>query len=168
MSIKTFNSTCCNATITVDGDDQEGTHYYVCNKCNKPCDIAVAVTKTNEDNLRQQLAAIEHERWADWQNWVHKVYLEGDFGEAMLRWQKQIATPYAALLDKEQLSDMEQVDRYWPLIQDYINQNYRPITAIKEAIGPDESYTPNWSGGRTNLLRHEIKVALQLDEGDVK
>lgn len=76
----------------------------------------------SSDGLRQKLAAIEHERWADWQNWVHKVYLEGNFKEYMLRWQKQIATPYAELSDREKASDMEQVDRYWPLIEAYISK----------------------------------------------
>lgn len=92
-------------------------------------------TKTSEDELKQQLAAIEHERWADWQKWMHKVLREAnpspEIGDILERWDRQIETPYAALLDKEQLSDMEQVDRYWPLIQEYIAQNYRPITQNK-------------------------------------
>ena len=77
-----------------------------------------------EELLREKLADIEHQRWADWQNWVHKVYLEGNFGEFMLRWQKQIATPYSELSAQEKASDMEQVDRYWPLITTYISDNY--------------------------------------------
>ena len=28
-------SSCCNAPVTVEGDD---THYYVCGKCGEPCD----------------------------------------------------------------------------------------------------------------------------------
>ncbi len=31
-------SQCCNSEMRIDGDDTEGTHYYVCCACNKPCD----------------------------------------------------------------------------------------------------------------------------------
>lgn len=69
-----------------------------------------------DEQLREKLATIEHERWSDWQNYTHKVYLEGNFQEFMLRWQRQINTPYAELSEAEKASDMEQVDRYWQLI----------------------------------------------------
>lgn len=31
-------STCCGKPVLVAGDDREGTHYYVCTGCGKPCD----------------------------------------------------------------------------------------------------------------------------------
>jgi hypothetical protein len=31
-------SDCCNAPIKIGGDDKEGTHYYICTKCDKACD----------------------------------------------------------------------------------------------------------------------------------
>ncbi len=34
-------SKCHKATVTIGGDDREGTHYYVCSECNNPCDITV-------------------------------------------------------------------------------------------------------------------------------
>ena len=80
---------------------------------------------TNEQELREQLAAIEHERWADWQAWCHKVLremiryndMESNLEEILSRWEKQIETPYAELSEAEKQSDREQVDRYWHLIQ---------------------------------------------------
>lgn len=81
-----------------------------------------------KDELREKLAEIEHERWADWQTWVHKVINEGVEGttleQFMERWDKQINTPYGKLSRPEQESDLAQVDRYWPLIEQYINQEY--------------------------------------------
>ena len=83
---------------------------------------------TSKDELRElkeKLAAIEHERWADWQSWVHSKCKEfedegGEYvgfpDELYKRWERQIATPYEQLSDQEKASDMEQVDRYWPLI----------------------------------------------------
>jgi hypothetical protein len=38
------------------------------------------------------------------------------------RWEAQIATPYADLTQREQASDMEQVDRYWPHIQALVDR----------------------------------------------
>lgn len=90
------------------------------------------MTHLQESELREKLAAIEHERWAQWQAWCHSqgreewVEMDGK-PELMLcipmeivsRWNRQIETPYAELSDKEKASDMEQVDRYWPLVSSY-------------------------------------------------
>lgn len=40
-------SNCCNAAVTIGGHNSEGTHYYVCSNCNKPCDLTVT-SNTNE------------------------------------------------------------------------------------------------------------------------
>lgn len=74
-------------------------------------------------NLREQLAAIEHERWAHWQRWMHSQCpsspVTGDRvipAHLVERWERQIATPYADLSEREKDSDREQVDRYLPLV----------------------------------------------------
>lgn len=73
--------------------------------------------------LIEQLAAIEHERWADWQRWVHSQGIRMHDGGILLlpptveRWERQINTPYAALTEREKQSDREQVERYRPLIE---------------------------------------------------
>jgi len=77
------------------------------------------------EELREKLASIEHERWADWQKWCHKILranIKHDIEPTLARWEKQIATPYSKLTRGEQLSDLEQVDRYWHLIEEYIQQ----------------------------------------------
>lgn len=89
---------------------------------------------TNSDNeLREKLAAIEHERWADWQQWVHAVYANQTqpFEKAIENWKKQIATPYSELSDREKASDMEQVDRYWPLLMEWHQKEIK--AAVREA-----------------------------------
>lgn len=79
------------------------------------------------DELKEKLAAIEHERWSDWQKYMQSL-AKADWtpdGETIFtytvdqfaRWNKQIETPYSQLSRKEQLSDLEQVDRYWPLVE---------------------------------------------------
>jgi hypothetical protein len=72
--------------------------------------------------LIEKLAAVEHERWSHWQRYVHSKCLRQPDGSLLLpaefvvRWEKQIATKYAALDDREKESDREQVRKYLPLI----------------------------------------------------
>lgn len=77
-------------------------------------------------DLIEKLAAIEHERWADWQKWCHKVLRENnpspEQGDILERWDRQIETPYAELSEKEKQSDRDQVMRYWPLLQAHIER----------------------------------------------
>ena len=74
-----------------------------------------------DHELFEQLATIEHERWADWQRWCHKVLREQcpspELERVLERWDRQIATPYAELTEEEKESDRDQVRRYWHLIE---------------------------------------------------
>lgn len=90
----------------------------------------------SNNELREKLADIEHQRWADWQKYCHKVIRENvPFSKpldiVLTRWDIQIMKPYSKLSDKEKASDMEQVDRYWPLIEAYVQQEVDK--AIREA-----------------------------------
>jgi hypothetical protein len=74
--------------------------------------------------LFEQLAAIEHERWAHWQRWMHDQGRRDERTRALVipatlvdRWERQIATPYADLSEAEKASNREQIDQYWPLIE---------------------------------------------------
>lgn len=73
--------------------------------------------------LFEQLAATEHDRWGDWQRYMHEKCERNSDGSltipawAVDRWERQIRTPYAALTEPEKESDREQVRRYWPLIE---------------------------------------------------
>jgi hypothetical protein len=93
-------------------------------------------TDSGYKELREKLAAIEHERWSDWQKWCHQVIREhgkpSDETDYVLgRWDRQIATKYEDLSYEEKASDMEQVDRYWPLILELIATERRKA-AIEE------------------------------------
>lgn len=87
-----------------------------------------------QDSLIERLAEIEHERWSDWQAWCHKILRENCPSpglEAVLeRWDRQIATTYKDLSEQEKQSDRDQVNRYLPLLKDYIEA---------EIIGEDET-----------------------------
>jgi len=91
-----------------------------------------------KDDLIEALADIEHQRWSDWQKYLHgqcerePVQMEQPdgswtFGSDFIipcvmadRWERQIATPYADLSEREKASDRAQVARYWPLIVEFL------------------------------------------------
>lgn len=68
----------------------------------------------------ERLAAVEHDRWAHWQRYVHEQADRLDDGSLLIpadlaaRWETQIATSYPALSESEKESDREQVRRYLP------------------------------------------------------
>jgi hypothetical protein len=72
--------------------------------------------------LIETLAAIEHERWSHWQQYIHekcKPQPDGTLiipAELVARWKKQSSTPYSALSESEKDSDREQAQKYLPVI----------------------------------------------------
>ena len=76
----------------------------------------------------EQLADIEHERWAHWQQYVHDQCERQDDGSLVIpadlaeRWQVQIETRYAELSEREKDSDREQVRRYLPYVLDALTR----------------------------------------------
>lgn len=74
-----------------------------------------------------RLAAVEHERWAHWQRYMHENGTRREDGSLVIpaelvhRWDEQIATPFQALSTDEQESDREQVRRYIPLVAELLS-----------------------------------------------
>lgn len=74
-------------------------------------------------SLIEELAAIEHERWAHWQSYVHEHGSRREDGSVVIpaelvhQWERQMSTPYDELREDEKASDREQVARYLPLIR---------------------------------------------------
>lgn len=81
----------------------------------------------HKESLKEELADIEHQRWSDWQKYLHSRCIENTDGSLniintdVLRWNRQIGTHYDHLSEKEKQSDRDQVDRYWPLIEKYVD-----------------------------------------------
>jgi hypothetical protein len=72
--------------------------------------------------LIEELAGVEHERWAHWQRYLHAQCEPGPDGSLTIppdlvrRWTEQMRTPYRELPDRDKDSDREQVHRYLPTI----------------------------------------------------
>ena len=58
--------------------------------------------------LREKLAALEHEQWAYWARWVLDHY---DPALAKERWEPLIATPYEDLTEELKDKDREWADK---------------------------------------------------------
>jgi len=81
-----------------------------------------------KSTIKEELARVEHERWADWQKYLHSKCVQMPDSSLIIpaasvrHWERQIETPYDELTDREQDSDREQVERYWPIIAPYLEQ----------------------------------------------
>jgi hypothetical protein len=79
----------------------------------------------------EKAAAIEHERWGNWQAYLHSKCVEHEDGKGewvcfptdlFRRWECQIATPYENLSEAEKDSDRREVETYMPLILAFIDE----------------------------------------------
>ena len=74
------------------------------------------------NDLVDALASIEHARWSHWQRYVHEHASKQPDGSLLMpselvgRWERQIATSFEALSEREKESDREQVRKYLPII----------------------------------------------------
>lgn len=81
----------------------------------------------DDDDLLEKLSAIEHTRWAHWQQYLHSKCERRPDGALVIsaaladRWEAQIDTPYSELSEVEKESDREQVRRYLPVIASALN-----------------------------------------------
>lgn len=89
--------------------------------------ISTSFSKAQLAILIEQLAAIEHRRWAHWQAHVHSQSIPQPDGSLLIpahlvrRWEDQISTPYNDLTVEEQDSDREQVQEYLPTLLDALS-----------------------------------------------
>jgi hypothetical protein len=67
--------------------------------------------------LREKLAALEHEQWVHWTRWQ----LDNSDPIHIARWERQIATPYEQLSEKEKESDLEWADKVLAVVREYVS-----------------------------------------------
>lgn len=78
--------------------------------------------------LLEELAAIEHQRWAHWQKYVHEKAQRQPDGSLVLpadlveRWERQLRTSYQDLTNEEKDSDREQVRKYLPILERWLSR----------------------------------------------
>jgi hypothetical protein len=117
----------------------------------------------------ERLAALEHERWAKWQNYLHSFLTWNNDIQAWVlqhewkdRWQMQINTPYAMLSEKEKESDREQVRPYLKLLQSQAEEYEREkMEMAKELFKVLEDLNTDRELNAGQHERMGIKLALQ-------
>lgn len=86
------------------------------------CDSTAIRAALENDGAINLLAAVEHERWAHWQQYLHDQCERLDDGSLLIpsglvsRWEDQIRKPYVEMSPEEQESDRQQVRRYLPTV----------------------------------------------------
>lgn len=100
-----------------------------------------------EVNLMEALADAEHASWARWMQYLFSKCDRID-GEAVIpaaleaRWQRQVATAYADLTEREKASDRDEVRRILPLINGYVAEaralweDQQDIMAVSDQENP--------------------------------
>lgn len=74
------------------------------------------------NGVLEELADIEHQRWAHWQKYMHSKGTKNPDGSLVIPsdlvalWESQIITSYSDLTEKEKQSDREQVLKYLPTV----------------------------------------------------
>jgi len=83
------------------------------------------------DEIIEELADIEHQRWGDWYKWQR----DNSNAPNISRWDRQSETNYKDLSEQEKERDREQVRRYLPLLRQALT-DYKEETLklIKEEI----------------------------------
>ncbi len=72
----------------------------------------------------EQLAALEHDQWAHWMQYMFSLCAEDEEGNYVIplasvaQWQRQAATGYEELSEKEKNSDREWAEKVWRIITD--------------------------------------------------
>ncbi len=76
----------------------------------------------SDHELKEKLAAIEHQRWSDWMRYLFtKGTLNQDGSFTILKgsvehWTIQMNTDYEMLSEPEKESDRKEVKRYWKYV----------------------------------------------------
>ena len=109
----------------------------------------------------EKFADIEHQRWADWQKYLHSCTHLNDRGEICFNsyrqfehWKRQIETPYAELTEEEKESDRKQVKRYWSIIAKDLSQE---IANAEKRVAEENKVKLAWTA-------HNIRNASEADQ----
>lgn len=111
--------------------------------------------------LIEQLAEIEHQRWAGWQRYLHSKFVTRTDGNMkyrtvlpvtlVARWERQIATPYSELSEQEKQSDRDEVMRYWPIIEKLVDDYEKAYGGCHNCYGKGyATVNDRWFGRDTD------------------
>ena len=74
--------------------------------------------------MLKKLASLQHEIWAHSMRYLFSVSIQNDDGsvtivaEKVVRWKRQMETPYAQLTEREQASDIDQAQKVMSVLEE--------------------------------------------------
>lgn len=111
------------------------------------------------NELREELAASEHERWSRWMVWMFANMTEKN----ITRWKRQMVTPYGELEEYEKNSDRKEADRTIAIIKTHLTHG--KLREAKEEKPAEES-TEKEFPGKTPRCRTEAEIRFVEEHGD--
>ena len=99
--------------------------------------------KTTWAETREEIAAIQHEQWSGWMDYLFSKCLQPESKDGSLlippwavkRWTRQMATKYSDLSNNEKESDRVEADRYADLIKKEGDRRVREFAEeVKEQL----------------------------------
>jgi len=114
-------------------------------------------TKQDNEDWREEFieegANLEHERWARWQQWCHEVLRKEcpspELEKVLIRWDRQINTPYSKLSEKEKESDREQTRYYLVLVERIILKEQQKFMKWLE-----DHYWDSLENDKDRIIKH--------------
>ena len=95
------------------------------------------IEESGKQEFVEKGADMEHERWSSWQKYLHSLFPKNEDGsititpERVKHWERQIATKYSELSEKEKEYDRVEVRKYLPLL---FSQQLALVEKIKKMI----------------------------------
>ena len=125
-------------------DTPEGTTHSYNDGCGEPAHNDLSPEQVKQEILEEFIekgADIEHARWSSWQKYLHSLCSKNDDGTLTIpAWQveraeRQIATDYVDLTEKEKESDRKEVRTYLPMLSTALD---RMAEAVRDEVLQEE------------------------------
>lgn len=121
-------------------DTPEGTTHSYNDGCGEPAHNDLSPEQVKQEILEEFIekgADIEHARWSSWQKYLHSLCSKNDDGTLTIpAWQveraeRQIATDYVDLTEKEKESDRKEVRTYLPMLSTALDRMAEAAVAME-------------------------------------
>lgn len=116
------------------------------------------------NDLREKIAALQHEQWTGWMEYLFSKCQRGTSGRLIMpieveeRWRRQIATPYAELPENERDSDRVEADKVIATLESTL-QHFKRIVIAAGVEGGAYLPTENISQADYDSVPEKIKHA---------
>ena len=122
----------------------------------------------NREDMIEKLSDIEHDRWCNWQKYLHSCCIKNQDGSLTIpkkyveHWKYEINTKYKDLPENIKESDRKEVYKIIPIIDEYLRyqleEKEKVIDNIRLFLKENKSY--EYESEKTSYLDHESLLNL--------